>query len=190
MPCRQAYGKGPLFSCDKNGLGVTRGSNTFQENIMTTATRPQVRIRYMRNARESYAAEGLAYATPGSVGLDLRACPETDDLLIPAGERLAIPTGIAVEPLTPGFAGFVYSRSGLGAMQGLTVAQGVGVIDPDYRGEIGVVLLNTSHEARRLRRGDRIAQLVFQPALHVDLEEADELGATERGAGGFGHTGR
>ena len=157
---------------------------------MTTATRPQVRISYLRNAHANYGVRGLAYATPGSVGLDLRACLETDELIIPAGERLVIPTGIAVEPLTPGIAGFIYSRSGLGAMQGLTVAQGVGVIDPDYRGEISVVLLNTTHEARRLRRGDRIAQLVFQPALHVALEEADELGTTERGAGGFGHTGR
>ena len=157
---------------------------------MSTETKAQVRIRYLRNAHANYGVKGLAYATPGSVGLDLRACPETDELLIPAGERLVIPTGIAVEPLIPGIAGFIYSRSGLGAMQGLIVAQGVGVIDPDYRGEISVVLLNTAHEARQLRRGDRIAQLVFQPALHVALEEADELGTTERGAGGFGHTGR
>ncbi len=75
-------------------------------------------------------------------------------------------------------------------MQGLTVAQGVGVIDPDYRGEITVVLLNTSNEERRLRRGDRIAQLVFQPALQVELEECETLGATGRGSGGFGHTGK
>ena len=75
-------------------------------------------------------------------------------------------------------------------MQGLTVAQGVGVIDPDYRGEITVVLLNTSGEERRLRRGDRIAQLVFQLALQVELEECETLGATGRGSGGFGHTGK
>ena len=99
------------------------------------------------------------------------------------GGRLAIPSGIAVEPLTPGIAGFVYSRSGLGAMQGLTVAQGVGVIDPDYRGEITVVLLNTSGEERRLRRGDRIAQLVFQPALQVELEECETLGAPDAAPG-------
>ena len=120
----------------------------------------------------------------------MRACLEEDEAAIPAGGRLAIPSGIAVEPLTPGIAGFVYSRSGLGAMQGLTVAQGVGVIDPDYRGEITVVLLNTSGEERRLRRGDRIAQLVFQPALQVELEECETLGATGRGSGGFGHTGK
>ena len=148
---------------------------------MTTA-HPKVRIQYLRDSQAVYTAngaEGLRYATSGSVGL-----------AIPAGGRLAIPSGIAVEPLTPGIAGFVYSRSGLGAMQGLTVAQGVGVIDPDYRGEITVVLLNTSNEERRLRRGDRIAQLVFQPALQVELEECETLGATGRGSGGFGHTGK
>ena len=121
---------------------------------------PKVRIQYLRDSQAVYTAngaEGLRYATSGSVGLDLRVCLEEDEAAIPAGGRLAIPSGIAVEPLTPGIAGF-------GAMQGLTVAQGVGVIDPDYRGEITVVLLNTSNEERRLRRGDRIAQLVFQPA--------------------------
>ena len=158
---------------------------------MTTA-HPKVRIQYLRDSQAVYTAngaEGLRYATSGSVGLDLRACLEEDEAAIPAGGRLAIPSGIAVEPLTPGIAGFVYSRSGLGAMQGLTVAQGVGVIDPDYRGEI-TVLLNTSNEERRLRRGDRIAQLVFQPALQVELEECETLGATGRGSGGFGHTGK
>lgn len=161
---------------------------------MLSDSQPRVRVRYLRDAKSLYVngAEGLCYATSGSVGLDLRACPENkgEELRVPAGSRLAIPSGIAVEPLAPGVAGFVYSRSGLGAVQGLAVAQGVGVIDPDYRGEITVILLNTSGEERRLRRGDRIAQLVFQPALRVALEEAAELGATARGEGGFGHTGR
>lgn len=158
---------------------------------MTTA-QPKVRIRYLRDAKAVYTAEGaegLRYATPGSVGLDLRTCCEEEEALIPAGGRLALPTGIAVEPLTPGVAGFVYSRSGLGAVRGLTVAQGVGVIDPDYRGEITVILLNTSADAQRLRRGERIAQLVFQPAFQVELETSETLSATQRGEGGFGHTG-
>ena len=158
---------------------------------MTTA-HPKTRIQYLRDARNVYTAngaDGLRYATPGSVGLDLRACIDAEEAEIPAGGRLPIPTGIAVEPLTPGIAGFVYSRSGLGAVQGLTGAQGVGVIDPDYRGDITVGLLNTSGEPRRLRRGDRIAQLVFQPAFQVELEESGSLGETGRGSGGFGHTG-
>lgn len=158
---------------------------------------PKVRIRYLRDAASLYDAAtglGLAYATAGSVGLDLRACFPTDAagdavLTIAPGERAVLPAGVAVEPLTPGIAGFVYSRSGLGAMQGLVVAQGTGVIDPDYRGEITVVLRNTAEEPRCIRRGERIAQLVFQPALRVALEPADALGDTGRGSGGFGHTG-
>ena len=150
-----------------------------------------LRIRYLRpSARLLYEAEGgLAYATPYSAGLDLRACFDDEEWLIPAGSRAKAPSGIAVEPLVPGIAGFVYSRSGLGAVRGLTVAQGVGVIDPDYRGEIIVVLLNTSGEERRLRRGERMAQLVFQPIVRAEMEVAERLGETERGAGGFGHTG-
>ena len=159
---------------------------------------PLVRVCYLRDALSLYEpptgggeALGLAYATPGSVGLDLRACFEAgeDEVIIPPGERRRIPVGVAVEPVTPGYAGFVYSRSGLGAVHGLTVAQGVGVIDPDFRGEISVFLLNTSTETRRVGRGERIAQLVFQPAPRVRLETNCTLDATERGKGGFGHTG-
>ena len=151
-----------------------------------------LRICYLRPlARALYEAEGgLAYATLHSAGLDLRACFADDELIIPAGGRAEVPCGVAVEPLAPGIAGFVYSRSGLGAVRGLTVAQGVGVIDPDYRGEIIVFLLNTSGEERRLRRGERMAQLVFQPIVRAELEVAEKLGETERGAGAFGHTGR
>ena len=87
-------------------------------------------------------------------------------------------------------AGFVYSRSGLGAKHGLTVAQGVGVIDPDYRGEIIVWLLNTSSKTIVLRQGDRMAQLVFLNYYQPVFGIADELGTTMRGAGGFGHTGK
>jgi dUTP pyrophosphatase len=89
----------------------------------------------------------------------------------------------------PGVAGFVYSRSGLGARQGLVVAQGVGVIDPDFRGEITVMLLNLSQEPRTVTQGMRIAQLVFQPVIPVHCIPVSELSPTERGAGGFGHTG-
>ena len=95
-----------------------------------------------------------------------------------------------MQPQQPGLAGFVYSRSGLGARDGLTVAQGVGVIDPDYTGEILVMLLNTSGDERRLKRGERMAQLIFQPYVRPVWREVPELAATRRGAGGFGHTGR
>ena len=163
--------------------------------VPCASTPPQVRIAYLRDAAALYEPDGLRYATPGSVGLDLRLClPEDEmdagEICLHPGERRALPSGVAIQPLTPGIAGFVYSRSGLGAIQGLTVAQGTGVIDPDYRGEITVVLRNTSTEPRRLRRGERIAQLVFQPAFQVTLETVPVLDATARGAGGFGHSGR
>ncbi len=158
-------------------------------------TRLQVSLCYLRDARSLYGTQGLAYATAQSVGLDLRACPLTDidgeeSYAIAPGERLALPSGIAVEPHTPDMAGFVYSRSGLGAMEGLVVAQGVGVIDPDYRGEIIVVLYNTSQHIRYIKQGERIAQLVFQPVLRPVLVEVERLQNSERGSGGFGHSGK
>ena len=131
-----------------------------------------------------------AYATPGSAGLDLRADIEAASLTIAPGRRAAVPTGIAIAIDMPGVAGFIYSRSGLGAKHGLTVAQGVGVIDPDYRGEIIVWLLNTSTEPLTINRHDRIAQLVLAPFVRPIVTPVDDLDATARGAGGFGHTGR
>lgn len=141
-------------------------------------------------ARALYAEQGgLFYATAQSAGLDLRACIAAESVSIAAGERLCVPTGLCVAPCMEGVAGFVYSRSGLGAVQGLTVAQGVGLIDPDYRGEIQVFLLNTSGSVKHLRRGERMAQLVFQPYCRATLREVDALDSTARGAGGFGHSG-
>lgn len=141
-------------------------------------------------ARELYASQGgLQYATPQSAGLDLRACCDQAMVSIPAGARLCVPTGLSLAPARADVAAFVYSRSGLGAVQGLTVAQGVGLIDPDYRGEIMVFLLNTSDSVKHLRRGDRMAQMVFQPFFRAELTVVDALDSTQRGAGGFGHSG-
>jgi dUTP pyrophosphatase len=150
-----------------------------------------VKIFFFGNARDLYGSAGPAAATTGSAGFDLIAALPEDapERNAAPGERVVIPTGIAIEPATPGIAGFVYSRSGLGAAKGLTVAQGVGLIDPDYRGEVLVYLLNTSAVTHRLRRGDRVAQLVFQPFFPPRWEVCDTLGETARGVGGFGHTG-
>lgn len=147
----------------------------------------EVRVRYLHPVWEENT---LAYATDVSAGLDLRACINADTLDIPAGGRAAIPAGLAIEIMRPGIAGFVFSRSGLGTKEGLTVSQGVGVIDPDYRGEIIVSLLNTSGQTRTIERGQRIAQLVFMPVFTARLTAVDALGETARGAGGFGHTGK
>ena len=160
---------------------------------MTSISRPDtgINVCFFRNAAAVYGEEGLAPSTSESAGTDLRACLiDEDSLLIPAGERRQVPVGIAVEPAVPGIAGFVYSRSGLGAVKGLTVAQGVGVIDPDYRGEITVFLLNTSKEDYTVQNGERIAQLVFQPYVRPLFTPVATLATTGRGAGGFGHTGR
>ncbi len=152
-----------------------------------------VHVHYTETGMRCYASPqgvlGPEYATPGSIGLDLRACIEEESLEIPTGGRAKIPAGLAIEVLTPSIAGFVFSRSGLGAKHGLTVAQGVGVIDPDYRGEITIWLLNTSDMLRTVARGERVAQLLFLPVHTAKLVAVDSLSRTERGAGGFGHTG-
>lgn len=132
----------------------------------------------------------LAYATEHSAGLDLRACIDSEELEIGPGEKMAIPAGVAIEILEKSVAAYVFSRSGLGTKEGLTVSQGVGVIDPDYRGEIKVSLLNTSGEIRRIKRGQRIAQMVFMPIFQGVINPVSELGTTDRGAGGFGSTGK
>ncbi len=150
----------------------------------------RVKIRYLRESKSLYGADGISPATGYSCGIDLRACFSEGKICIEAGERYPIPTGIALEICEPNIAGFVYSRSGLGAKIGLTVAQGVGVIDPDYRGEIIAFMLNTSKQAICVEKGERIAQLVFQPYLPVSFEESEELSPTERGSGGYGHTGK
>ena len=153
-----------------------------------------VDIAFVRaGARELYSQgqdDFLAPATSQSAGMDLRACLEAPEAVIPAGGRLKVCTGISVQPRAAGIAGFVYSRSGLGARDGITVAQGVGIIDPDYTGEILVFLLNTSGHERRIQNGERVAQLIFQPYVRPRWREVSELSATERGSGGFGHTGR
>ena len=150
----------------------------------------EVGIAFTSDEAKALYREGLCAATSRSAGTDLRAVLAGEALEIAPGERATIPTGVRVQPRTPGYASFLYSRSGLGARDGLTVAQGVGVLDPDYTGEILVVLLNTSKDVRRISRGERIAQLIFQPYARPCYALVEDLQATERGAGGFGHSGR
>lgn len=128
-------------------------------------------------------------ATPFSAGMDLRACLEKVPISIGPGERLAVGCGFGIQIKSPGWAAFVYSRSGLGAREGLVVAQGVGLIDPDYTGEILIYLLNTSKHERPLSLGERVAQLVFQPFAMPVWQEVQSFCPTERGTGAFGHSG-
>ena len=164
-------------------------AHSFTAPVRLCYLSPAARALYAGPQGTDGDSAGLAYATPHAAGLDLRACLEAEEITVPAGGRVSVPTGIAVQPLQAHVAGFIYSRSGLGAREGLTVAQGVGVVDNDYRGEILVMLLNTSGTEKRLRRGERMAQLVFQPVIRAEISVADALDDTERGAGGFGHTG-
>jgi dUTP pyrophosphatase len=127
-------------------------------------------------------------ATPGSAGLDLRACVPAPVVLEP-GRRALIPTGFRIA-LPPGFEGQVRPRSGLALRHGLTMLNTPGTIDPDYRGEIAVVAVNLGQETVTISRGDRIAQLVIAPVSRARLVEADELPPTGRAGGGFGHTGK
>ncbi len=130
-----------------------------------------------------------AYATDGSAALDLRAALEGGNVIIPAGGRALIPTGIAISPETEGVVAIVAARSGLAIKHGIALSNGIGVIDSDYRGEIQVGLINTSDKEFSVNDGDRIAQLMFMPVLAANLIAAETLDKTGRGAGGFGSTG-
>jgi dUTP pyrophosphatase len=129
-----------------------------------------------------------AYATPQSAGVDLRACLEQPVMLQPL-QRAMIPTGLYIA-LPAGYEAQVRPRSGLAAKHGITVLNTPGTIDADYRGEIRVILVNLSDQPFEVVPGERIAQMVIARHEQVEWEQVDELDATERGAGGFGSTGR
>ncbi len=143
-----------------------------------------VRIKKLRES-----AHAPTYGSEFAAGCDLYACLETGEVTVGAGETVMIPTGWAVE-LPEGFAGLIYARSGLATKSGLAPANKVGVVDCDYRGEVCVSLHNHSGEARVVKHGDRIAQMVITPYLTAVFHETDDLSDTVRGTGGFGSTGK
>lgn len=128
-------------------------------------------------------------ATPGSAGMDLYACLD-QPVTIPPHEIRMIPTGIAIALESPDFVAYLYARSGLAIKHGIAPANCVGVIDSDYRGEVCAGLLNATEKEFTIEPGERIAQLVIAPVILPEIEEVDELDETQRGAGGFGSTGR
>lgn len=147
---------------------------------------PPLNVRIERLAH----AEDLplpATATALSAGLDLAAAIE-DELVLAPGQRELVPTGFAIA-LPEGYEAQVRPRSGLALRHGIVMPNAPGTIDADYRGEIGVLLMNLGDEPLRIQRGDRIAQLVVAPVTSVSWDEVDRLDETERGSGGFGHTG-
>lgn len=129
------------------------------------------------------------YATPGSAGVDLRACVDAP-VTISAGATELVPTGIALHLEDPGLAATILPRSGLGHKHGIVLGNLVGLIDSDYQGEILVSCWNRSTEPFEIEPGLRLAQLVIVPIVQVEFEVVQEFSATRRGAGGFGHTGR
>jgi len=129
------------------------------------------------------------YATSGSAGLDLRACIDEDITLKP-GETTLIPTGIAIHIDDPSLAAMILPRSGLGHKHGIVLGNLVGLIDSDYQGQLFVSCWNRSDESFVISIGERVAQMVIVPVVQVGFEQVDEFSVTDRGTGGFGHTGR
>ncbi|OUR70814.1 deoxyuridine 5'-triphosphate nucleotidohydrolase [Methylophaga sp. 41_12_T18] len=129
------------------------------------------------------------YATSGSAGLDLRACLDENATLAP-GETLLIPTGLAIHIDDPTLAAVLLPRSGLGHKHGIVLGNLVGLIDSDYQGQVFVSCWNRSQTEFEIVVGERIAQMVFVPVAQVAFEQVEEFTSSERGTGGFGHTGR
>lgn len=129
------------------------------------------------------------YATAGAAGIDLAASLQEPLVLLPR-QRALVPTGLAVDIPDRGVVGLIFPRSGLAAKHGITLANAVGVIDSDYKGEIMCPVQNNGDRPYEIRPGDRIAQMVFLPVLQIKIEYTDKLTQSVRGEGGFGSTGR
>jgi len=142
---------------------------------------------HLKRLKKEHPVSLPQYMTEGSSGMDLFASLEKEVTLEP-GERRLIPTGISVA-IPDGFEGQIRPRSGLAIQKGIGIVNAPGTIDADYRGEIGVLLINLGREPFTIRDGDRIAQMVISQVLRVTLEEVDNLPPTRRQGGGFGHTG-
>jgi dUTP pyrophosphatase len=142
---------------------------------------------YVKRLKRDDSVAMPQYMTPGASGMDLFAYLEKEVTLEP-GERKMIPTGIAVA-IPEGFEGQVRPRSGLAIQKGIGIVNGPGTIDSDYRGEINVLLINFGKEPFTVRNGERIAQMVISQVFRATLEEVDDLPASQRQGGGFGHTG-
>jgi dUTP pyrophosphatase len=127
------------------------------------------------------------YHSEGAVGMDIQAAVRRDVVIVP-GQIVSIPCGFCIA-IPDGYEGQIRPRSGLAAKHGISIPNSPGTIDPDYRGEVKVLLLNNGSEAFHVKRGMRIAQMLVLPVPHVKWQEVDELPSTVRASGGFGHTG-
>lgn len=130
-----------------------------------------------------------SYATPGSAGLDLRACLD-ETIEITPGQTVLVPTGLAIHVADPGYAALILPRSGLGHKHGIVLGNLVGLIDSDYQGQLMVSTWNRGSTTFKLEPMERLAQLVIVPVAQVEFDVVDEFDSSERGVGGFGSTGR
>ena len=152
-----------------------------------TSRRPlKVRILDARIGKEFPLPQ---YATAGSAGLDLRACLDKPVTMEP-GKAELLPTGLAIYVEDPGLAAVILPRSGLGHKHGIVLGNLVGLIDSDYQGQLMVSVWNRGEESYTVQPGERIAQLVIVPVVQVQLEVVEDFASTDRGAGGFGHSGK
>ncbi len=150
------------------------------------ASMEQIKI-YIKRLQKNHPISLPQYMTEGSSGMDLFASLEEEVILLP-GERRLIPTGISVA-IPEGFEGQVRPRSGLAIRKGIGLVNGPGTIDSDYRGEVGILLINFGKDPFAIRNGERIAQMVISRVFRSILVEVDDLPPTQRQEGGFGHTG-
>ena len=155
---------------------------------MTTASARRVELKIL-NPRVGKDLPLPKRATAGSAGLDLRACLDAPLELAPGATQL-IPTGIAIHIADPSLAAVIIPRSGLGHKHGIVLGNLVGLIDSDYQGELMISCWNRGTQAFRIEPGERIAQLVVVPVVQVEFDVVESFAASDRGAGGFGHTGR
>ncbi len=144
----------------------------------------QIKIRKL-NPNAKIPTRGSEQAA----GYDIYACLDTQTATIPAHKTVKVSTGISMA-IPEGYFGAIFARSGLASKQGLRPANCVGVIDSDYRGELMIMLHNDTDEPKTIENGDRVGQLVILPYMTIDFEEADSLDETQRGAGGFGSSGK
>lgn len=178
----------PIFHEDTRSSQRVQETGIWEDAQAVTNTNPSGRLRV--KLRRVPTADDLplpAYQTQGAAGMDLYAAVE-DSITLKAGERVSVPTGIAIS-IPEGYEGQVRPRSGLARRHGIGMVNSPGTIDSDYTGEIQVLLINLGSEPFTIHRADRIAQLIIAPVMRVVWEETDNLEKTERGAGGFGHTG-
>ena len=154
--------------------------------VPMSQTSVQLKILDPRLAEEFALPE---YATPGSAGVDLRACVD-DPVTLEPGQTELIPSGMALHIADPSLAAIILPRSGLGHKHGIVLGNLVGLIDSDYQGQVYVSCWNRGHEAFVINPGDRLAQMVFVPVVQAEFEVVEEFDTSGRGAGGFGHTGQ